>query len=370
MSMRRVFDRVLLSLALSCAGCAGPHTAADGTPGPRLRVLGTVQDGGLPHAACTCRHCERARRDPEFRRYVAGLALIVPAESGREAVYLIDATPDIREQLDMLRDVRDPPAGQVDRKPVDGVLLTHAHIGHYLGLAFFGFEAVHTKDLPVWCTERMADFLRNNGPWSQLVRIGNIRLHTPPAGQTIDLPMAGQTRVTVTPIRVPHRDEYSDTVGFVIRCERANRLSQETETLSPALSLRGRGRYEIAAGSAATGAAAGTCVMYVPDTEPWRAWQPSLLEVLEREGVDVLLVDGTFYSADELPGRPVSSIGHPLMTDSMDLLEPLVRAGRLKVCFTHLNHSNPALDASSGAAREVRRRGFVIAKEGQEIGLL
>ena len=107
------------------------------------------------------------------RRLISSLAIVLPAS--RE-VYLVDATPDVRRQIDLLADVRDAPAGQVDRAPVDGVMLTHAHLGHYTGLAFFGFEAVHTSGLPVFCTPRMADYLRSNGPWSQLVAIGNLEL--------------------------------------------------------------------------------------------------------------------------------------------------------------------------------------------------
>jgi pyrroloquinoline quinone biosynthesis protein B len=339
----------LLSLGLPCfvlivllAGCTpGLHSAA--VRGARLRVLGTVQDGGLPHAGCWCDHCERARRDLQYRRFVSSVALLLPGETGIPQVFLIDVSPDIREQLHMLGDVRKASSAGAGRDIVDGVFLTHAHIGHYLGLAFFGFEAMNTRDLPVSCTPRMAGFLRANGPWSQLVRLDNIRLREVAPGAPVDLPVVGNRyQVSVKPIQVPHRDEYSDTVGYVIR-----------RTGSPA-------------GSAAE---PGRTVFYVPDTEPWRNWKPSLAEVIEEERIDTLLVDGTFYSSSELPGRSVTSIGHPLMTDSMDLLEPLVRAARLTVYFTHLNHSNPVLDPASAAARDVTTRGFHVAREGLELPL-
>jgi len=292
----------------------------------RLRVIGSAQDGGLPHAACTCERCEAARDDPSRRRSVASLALIVGAE-GEEKVFLVDATPDVRAQLDTLADVRDAPEGRVDRAPVDGVLLTHAHIGHYTGLMFLGFEAVHTQGLPVWCTPKMAAFLRDNEPWAQLVRIGNIEIREIEPGTPFDV-----GGVEVEALKVPHRDELSDTVGYIFR------------------------------GDART-------VLYVPDTEPWRTWEVGLIDVIEREGVDVLLVDGSFYSPDELPGRPVASIGHPLMTDTMDVLQPLVDAGTLEVLFTHLNHSNPALVPTSDARAEISRRGFGVVDESQEFPL-
>ena len=330
----------LLLLAF-LVGC-GPGLRSAAGQGARLRVLGTVQDGGLPHAGCACDRCEMARRDSRCRRWISSLALLLPDGDGHEQVFLIDVSPDIREQLDMLRDVPRSPENAV-RGGLDGVFLTHAHIGHYLGLAFFGFEAMNTKGLPVYSTPRMAEFLKANGPWSQLVRLNNIDLRELAPGNAVSLPFAGdRERVSVKPIRVPHREEYSDAVGYVIRRER---------TLDRA-------------------AAAGAhTVFYVPDTEPWRTWEPSLVETIDRESVDLILVDGTFYSNAELPGRSVASIGHPLMTDSMELLEPLVRARRLEVYFTHLNHSNPVLEPGGAEAREVGVRGFQVAKEGMEIRL-
>jgi pyrroloquinoline quinone biosynthesis protein B len=292
--------------------------------GPRVRVLGTAQDGGLPHAACSCEHCEAARRDPARERLVASLALVLP---GPDRVLLIDATPDVRRQLDRLRDLR-PGSGGVARAPVDGVFLTHAHLGHYTGLAFFGFEAVHTRQLPVWATPRMAAFLRDNGPWSQLVEIGNIALRPLPPG----LPVEIGEGVSVTALSVPHRDEYADTVGFLLRGPRST-------------------------------------LLYIPDTEPWRKWERSLPALLEEHDVDVALLDGSFFSLDELPGREVSQIGHPLVTDSLDLLEPLVRERGLEVYFTHFNHSNPVLEPDGAARAEVVSRGFRLLEDGAELPL-
>jgi pyrroloquinoline quinone biosynthesis protein B len=254
---------------------------------------------------------------------VASLAVVLPAS---RRVYLVDASPDLHEQLDLLADVRDAPAGGSDRAPVDGVLLTHAHIGHYLGLAFFGYETVSTRDLPVWCTERMAAFLRTNGPWSLLVERENVELREVAYGDPVDL----GDGVTARAVAVPHRDEYTDTVGW--------RIEGPSRTL-----------------------------FYVPDTDSWTAWDPPLTEVLA--GVDVALLDSTFYSTGELPGRRVEEIGHPLVTDTMDRLQPEVDAGRLEVRLIHLNHSNPALDPASDAAREIVRRGFAVAAEGDEIEL-
>jgi pyrroloquinoline quinone biosynthesis protein B len=289
-----------------------------------------VQDGGLPHPACDCPRCEAARRDPARRRYVASLAVLVPPGP---ALYLIDATPDLRAQLDLLDDARRERAAGAEtaappdaRHPIDGVLLTHAHMGHYLGLALFGYEALDAVELPAFCTAEMAAFLRAGGPWSLLVRRGNIVPREVRPGETFPL----GDGVSVTPIAVPHRHEYTDTVGYLLRGPRSS-------------------------------------LLYVPDTDGWKGWAKQLLEILR--DVDVALLDGTFYAAGELPGRDVAAIGHPLIPASMDLLEPLLRPRRLRVLFTHLNHSNPALDPASPEHAAVEKRGFAIAAEGQEFPL-
>jgi len=328
--------RILSSVAAGAAfavavaalpACTRPATEPDAAPepptAPYLLVLGTAQDGGLPHASCSCERCERARSDPAEARGVASLALVTAEPA---SVFLFDATPDLRQQLDRIRGLRGPVRAGVDRDPVDGIFLTHAHIGHYLGLAFLGFEAVHTHGVPVHCSERLAAFLSGNGPWSQLVKLDNIETLPFEFGRSIE----AASGVRVTPIRVPHRDEYSDTAAFVIAGPRRS-------------------------------------VLYVPDTDGWQTWDPPLPEVLR--GVDVALLDGTFFSVDELPGRDATTIGHPPIVATMDLLEPLVRSGVLEVWFTHLNHSNPALVPGSAERARIEERGFGVLADGQSIAL-
>jgi pyrroloquinoline quinone biosynthesis protein B len=314
----------ILALAAVPVASAGP-AAAPGPQdlGPKVVVLGTVQDGGMPQIGCTDARCTAARKDPSKKRHVASLAIDFPKS---DHVYLIDATPDFSDQVEKVHTFRHHPEGRVDRMPVDGILLTHAHIGHYLGLAFLGFESLNTKDMPTWCSPRMAEFLRTNGPWSQLVKLGNIAIHEFEIGKPFPL----EEGVTVTAIKVPHRDEYSDTVGFLIKGPRKT-------------------------------------LFYVPDTDTWKTWQTPITEVLA--DVDYALVDATFYSPDELPDRDVTKIKHPLVTVSMDLLEPLVKKGRLHVYFTHMNHSNPALDAGGPARKAIEARGFRVLAESDEFPL-
>lgn len=293
------------SLLLACSSNVEPEEI-QATVGPQLIVLGTAQDGGLPHVSCSCRRCLQATHDPAARRRVSSV-LIETTDPPRR--YLIDATPDLPEQLALLRPRSE--AGRVDRRPLDGILLTHAHMGHYLGLAYLGFEAMHSPGIPVYCTERFAAFLRNNGPWDQLVRLGNILIE--PAAPEWEL--EGGIRIRVIP--VPHRDEYSDTVAFLI--EGPN-----------------------------------TRILYAPDTDGWQKWEPSIESWLSQ--VDIAILDGTFFSLAEMPGREVTAVGHPLIADSIDRFTTIDDGGA-EIYFTHFNHSNPILQTGLELER-VRAAGF------------
>jgi len=287
-----------------------------------VKVLGTAQDGGVPQLGCDCPNCTRARREPRHKRLIASLALL---EHVSHEAFLVDASPDIRPQLETILQKGDSPL-PASKNPLDGIILTHAHIGHYTGLMFFGYEALSAQKLPVFCSERMAAFLRDNGPWSQLVRLENIRLRVFSEDREIRL----TPRISFQPFLVPHRDEYSDTVGIKIIGPRKKML-------------------------------------YIPDIQNWQAWKRDVRK--EIQSVDIALLDGTFFSAAELPGRDLSKIGHPFIRSSMDLFEDVIHPKKTQVYFTHLNHSNPALDPEGPAYKEIESRGFDLATEGQEFTL-
>jgi pyrroloquinoline quinone biosynthesis protein B len=281
-------------------------------------VLGAAQDGGLPQAGCYSPRCDRARRIP---RYVASLAIIQPTAN---RYYLVDATPDLIRQLDLIAEPGFEERAQ-SRRPFDAIFLTHAHIGHYLGLAVLGREGLGMAPTRCYCTPAMADYLTRNGPWSLLVSEG--RLTFPRLD--FDRWTSVDEDLSVRILPVPHRREFSDTVAFFFR--------GPTRTL-----------------------------LYLPDIDRWETWDRRIEDVVRE--VDVALLDATFYSTDELPGRSVEQVPHPLVPHTMDRLEPAVRQGK-RVVFTHLNNTNPALDDDGPEAREVRRRGFEIAREGMRFDL-
>lgn len=313
--MRSVLFLPLLMLLPACAMTAvlPPPSATEGRF--ELVVLGIAQDGGLPHVGCT-KECCRAARATGTTLGPASLG-ILDTETGRAV--LVEATPAIESQLARFRRVTG--TTEEPRHPVDAVLLTHAHIGHYTGLIHFGREVASTRDLPVHTTARFARFLRKNGPWSQLVELDQVRLASFRTGDTFE-PIPG---LRVRAIEVPHRDEFSDTVAF--RIEGSHRT-----------------------------------VLFCPDIDRWT--DENLAALLD--GVDIAYLDATFYDGRELPGRDLSEIPHPPMVVTMERLAERARATPGALRFIHLNHTNPALRDPAVRA-EVRRRGFAVAEEGERL---
>ncbi|NNE06696.1 MAG: pyrroloquinoline quinone biosynthesis protein PqqB, partial [Xanthomonadales bacterium] len=183
--------------------CAEGSSNGAEVDSPFLFVLGVAQDAGYPQAGCYRPHCMPGWNNRDLRRSVVSLGLVDPA-GGKK--YLFEATPDLPEQLFELEKI-----APTDRFELAGVFLTHAHIGHYTGLMYFGHESMGARDVPVYAMPRMREYLGNHGPWSQLVAYQNIRLVHLEADLPADLGM-----LKVTPFLVPHRKEYSEPVGFRI----------------------------------------------------------------------------------------------------------------------------------------------------------
>lgn len=315
-------------------------SAAPISEAPFVVILGITQDGGLPHAACRRACCEAAWENPRLRVPTACLGVVLPSTGD---YWLIDATPDFPQQLVQLQRIADEAAGFVSwgsSARLKGIFLTHAHVGHYAGLIHLGREVMGAREAPVYAMPRMAAFLRMNGPWNQLVELQNIVIHKLAADEPCRLEPSGESAtpseappaesIRLTPILVPHRDEYSETVGFRIT--------------GPSRSI-----------------------LYVPDIDKWERWDGSLQE--EVRSVDVALIDGTFFAEGELPGRDMSTVPHPFIVETLKRLETLSTADRAKVYFIHLNHTNPALIDDSEARRRIEREGCRVAQVGQRFAL-
>ncbi len=313
--MKRYFYWACTLLVLAPILTKGQITATESKQSQYITVLGIAQDGGYPQAGCTAEHCLRHWRGEEEKRHVVSLGLTDQA-SGQN--WLFEATPDFTSQLQQLQQAS-------GTSNLSGIFLTHAHMGHYAGLLQLGREAMGAKGMPVYVMPRMKEFLEKNAPWSQLVALGNIKLILMEQEKSIQL----TPTLRVTPLLVPHRDEFSETVGFRV----------ETSEKS---------------------------LLFIPDIDKWPLWEKDIRAEVAR--VDVALLDATFYQEGELPNRNMSEIPHPFVVETMALFSPLPAVEKRKVKFIHFNHTNPLI--LEGAERDaVKKLGFEVATEGERIVL-
>lgn len=275
-------------------------------------ILGNVQDAGSPQIGCTKECCKSLFKEPDENRKVVSLGIVDPINNSS---YLIDASPDITSQLKILNSYK---TDQTIEIPTS-IFLTHAHIGHYTGLMYFGKEAMNTNDLNVFVMPRMKIFLESNGPWSQLVTNNNIILNELIQNQRINL----SSTLKMTPFNVPHRDEYSETVGFLI--EGPNKKA-----------------------------------LFIPDIDKWDKWDKSIIDEISK--VDYAFIDATFYDAVEINNRDISTIPHPFIIESMQLFEKLSNVEKNKINFIHFNHTNPVLNPTSKQTNIIKNSGFNIAR--------
>lgn len=275
----------------------------------QVRVLGSAQDGGVAQVGCFCAACQQVRLGKKPAPWVASLALV---DVDSRTWWLIDASPDFPVQYDSML---------VEGLTLVGIFLTHAHAGHYTGLMYLGREIMGVQAMPVYCTAKMAEFLVTNAPWQQLVTLGNIELRPVEPGVRLGA-------VYVQAMVVPHRNEYADTVGYL---------------------LHGPDKR----------------LLYIPDIDRWDTWDHAIAQMVA--AVDFALLDGTFFDEAEVRriGRSPAEIPHPLVTVTMGQLEAVAD----RVYFTHLNHTNPLWDEQSAPSQAMRRRGFHLCARGQSFEL-
>jgi len=278
-----------------------------------ITILGIAQDAGYPQINCDKECCQLFYNQKETKKLVSSIGLVDLEHSKK---WLFDATPDIGEQVYNLK------KNHLDNgKAIDGVFLTHAHIGHYTGLMHFGFEALGGKSIPVYAMPKMKLFLENNGPWSQLVNYNNIELKELQNDSIIKL----NNKLTVQPFLVPHRDEYSETVGYKI--------------IGPNKSA-----------------------IFIPDIDKWYKWKRDIIEEVKK--VDYAFLDASFFKDGEI-SRPMSQIPHPFTAETVALFKNEGLKIKAKIHFIHFNHTNPAILESHHLKDSVRDLGFNFAKEGE-----
>jgi pyrroloquinoline quinone biosynthesis protein B len=276
-----------------------------------LVILGTIQDAGSPHIACKKDCCASLFGKPNVNRKVVSLGIVDPDS---QKTFLLEATPDITTQVKMLQQFSNS-----ENELPDGIFLTHAHIGHYSGLMYLGKEATNADRIPVYSMPRLKDFIETNGPWSQLVTNNNITLVSLENNHELQI----TPDVTIIPFRVPHRDEYSETVGYKI--------------IGP-----------------------NKTALFIPDIDKWEIWKTDISKVISQ--VDYAFLDATFFDGEEINSRDISEIPHPFIIESMKKFQDLPISEKNKIYFIHFNHTNPMLDQESVAYKLVNKNGFNLAQ--------
>ena len=173
---------------------------------------------------------------------------------------------------------------------------------------------------------KMESFLKSNGPWSQLVQLNNISLKPIQHKQPIDL----DNQLSVTPILVPHRDEFSETIGFMIQSQNKK-------------------------------------VLFIPDIDKWEKWEEDIVGLIK--SVDMALIDGTFFQNGELLNRDMTEVPHPFVEESIKKFSQLSDKDKYKICFIHFNHTNPLLKYHSIEKTRLKKMGFRVAEQGLTIAL-
>jgi len=277
-----------------------------------LVLLGTIQDAGSPQIGCEKDCCKDLFENPDYTRQVISLGLI---DKQNNRTYLFDATPDIKTQMKMLSKYN----SGVHKELTDGIFLTHAHIGHYAGLMYLGKESMSSKNVTVYAMPKMKTFISDNGPWSQLVKSENIKLSEIQNEETVQL----SDKINVTPILVPHRDEYSETVGYRIKGPNKSAL-------------------------------------FIPDIDKWEKWDKNIIDEIKK--VDYAFLDATFYSGKEIDSRDISQIPHPFIIESLEKFKHLSKEEKNKIIFIHFNHTNPVINSNSEESKTVIEQGYRIGK--------
>ena len=284
-----------------------------------ILTLGTVQDGGFPHIGCNRECCNRARLNPIHSRLVSSISIL---DSINSYAWIIDVSPDIAKQISILMQY----IPNLNYPYLSGVFLTHAHIGHYMGLLYFGLEALNLKNIPVYVLPRMKEFLYQNSMFYQMIENKNIIIKELKNNSQIQL----NENLELQPFFVPHRNELSETVGYKIIGENNS-------------------------------------VIYLPDIDSWSDWDVSLIDIIKDN--DIVIIDGTFFSKDEIVGRNINKIPHPTIMQSMNLTNQISLKDKNKIFFTHLNHTNKVLNFGSQEYKKVITSGYNILEDGKIFNL-
>lgn len=302
----------------------------------RIRVLGSSAGGGFPQWNCNCPNCDGLRRG-QLRARARTQSSIAISQDGTDWL-LVNASPDILQQIRENPVLQ--PARQIRDSGIAAVLLMDAQIDHVTGLLML---RERRTPLPLLATPEVVSDISEGFP---LTRILSHYCGT----QTRELPVDGR------PVHLP------ELPGLDIRTVS---LSSQPPPYSP---FRGRPRPGDNIGLLARNPATGARMFYAPGLA---AVGPDLLELMA--GCAVVLVDGTFWTNDEmqrlgLSGKTALEMGHLPQSGPGGMIEQLDRlpASTRKILI-HINNTNPMLVEDAPERRVLEEHGIEVAFDGMEL---
>ena len=303
----------------------------------RVTLLGTAAGGGFPQWNCNCRNCAGVRSGAVRAKARTQSSIFVRADAGVDGI-LFNASPDILEQIRSHPALQ--PARAVRDSAIAGVVLIDGQIDHATGL-FMLRERVGR--LPLWCTDAVDEDLRGGNPIFNVLEhyCGVDRHRIALDGVPFHVPGAAGLSLRALPLRSkaapysPHRDRAvpGDNIGVTI-----------------------------------VDSGRGTSLFYAPGLAEVT---PAVFDAMAN--ADAVLVDGTFWSDDEMIGlglstRRAQEIGHLAQSGPGGMVEWLSRLpARTRRCLIHINNTNPILDEDSPERAALTRAGIEVCEDGMEL---
>jgi pyrroloquinoline quinone biosynthesis protein B len=306
----------------------------------RVKILGSAAGGGFPQWNCACSNCKRVRDGT-----LHGLSrtqVQVAVSSDNSNWYLLSASPDLPRQIESFPELH--PSERPRETPIAALVLPGGDLDQLLGLILLR----ESQPLRAYATPSIRKIIMENNIIFAMVR-KQISWDDVIPGREFELVSVNGTNSGIRCLPFALIGNYPHYV-----------TGQQAASLPADQALLGL-RLQHSSG--------GGTVVYMPGTP---SIEQSWLEHLET--CDLLLIDGTFWTDDELiriqgSGRTARQMGHLPISGPGGSLEQLSRLKRPRKIYIHVNNTNPILDEDSPEYQQVRRAGWEIAQDGAEFEL-
>lgn len=300
-----------------------------------IRILGSGAGGGFPQWNCSCPNC-KAVRAGTMKTSTRNQSSIAVSSDG-EHWALFNASPDVRAQLESFPEIH--PKNKVRGTGIEAIVLIDSQIDHVTGLLILR----EGDPLNIYCTEMVKQDLMTGFPiFTILQHFCGVNNHPIPLnGDAFSIPNIDDLEFTALPLKSkappysPHRDDphEGDNIGMIIR----QVSTRKTTFYAPGLGVI----------------------------------EPHVEQAMEE--ADCVLVDGTFWTNDELisVGRPLQArkIGHLPQSGEGGMIEFLDKLDKPRKVLIHINNTNPILNEESKERDILIQHGIEVSFDNMNIEL-